>query len=404
MRPSETSLGRHWIRGFAEPDRPLAQLLIDSLEIHDHVEIMTEIGKMLKKLAASDDDRLPILLVPIRSIEDISPFEVHDGISPHVAYQTFDPGASFPPLPGSEAEIGGLSRGLITMAPEIFLPPDSSVKDLIENKVRTICLITDYSGSGKQAAAYVDTFKRNPTIASWISYGYIRMNVLTYASSIQAAETFQHDKYVTFESSISAKSAVAADWSDSERTALIDLCQRYALPDDPNEALGYGGSFGLYLTNMRVPNNLPQILIRSGGSHPGLFAGRQYPSDLFTELRQYHPAPSLSRTLRNLGAEDLAEQLDEKTRPVRGLRALAALHLIDYGLAEEQIDAMLSSDPNEAKHVRATLIAMELLTLDGALTKRGKAELTRARTRAVTLPRYRHQAKPPVSYEPTQLR
>lgn len=397
-----TGRGRYWISQFAEADQSIAALLIDSLEIHDHAEIMKSIGEQVRGLVNSNPENTPVALVPIRSIEDLP--ELADGRLEHVAYQTFDPGASYPSLPGSEAEIGGLIRGLIDGDRSNLLSPEASLSQLRAVKARKFCLITDYSGSGKQASRFARTFKSNTTIASWISYRLMEINVVTYAASLEASEIFQNDRHVNFQTQIFAKSARSADWSASQRQRINQLCQDYANEDEQYPALGYGDSFGLYLTNLRVPNNLPQILIRAKGHHPGLFAGREVPNDFFNELRSYNPSPSLDRTLRNLGAEDLADHLEAETRPVRGLRALAALHLLDYGMSEEHVYAMLGVSASKLIDLKTSLIALGCISLDGRLTKRGKAELQHARRKGLARPKYRHKPAPPVPYEPTQLR
>lgn len=401
MKPSHTGPGKQWVGGFPTDDQPTAALLLDSLEIHDHVDILSSIGQQVRDLH-SDDKSSPVLLVPIRSLEDLP--ELGPDEAEHVAYRTFNPGSSLPMLSGSEADIGGPIRTLVTQNPGHFLPPELSIDTLRELKVRTICLLTDYSGSGKQAVHFAQSFKANRTLASWISLGLLQIQVLTYASSVDASQRVRGHGHIEFSTKIFAKSANSANWSKEERERITKLCIDHADANCTQSALGYKNSFGLYLTNWRVPNNLPQILIRKGGTHPGVFADRVFPHDLLQELPAYRPQPSLETTLRNLGAEDLAAHLEQKTRPIKGLRALAALYLLEYGMAENQIYAMLGLDPEGIRQLRSTLIALDCITLDNKLTRRGKNELRRARHRGMAKPKYKHEPHPPVWYKPTQLR
>ena len=402
MKPSTTTDGARWVSSFEVGDQRTAALLIDSLEMHDHVEIMNTLRDQILAIADADVESLPMLVLPIRSLEDLP--RLGEDEEEHIAYRTYDPGAPLPILPGSEADIGSMSRGIIESDAARFLPPSLNIDELRRRKVRTICLVTDYSGSGNQAIQFVRTFKANSTIASWISYGLVRLYVVTYAAGLEASELFKAERHVTFRSHLSAKSARSAGWSDDERGRIEELCLREFDSDDHSGALGYKNSFGLYLTNMRVPNNLPQILIKQAGKRPGIFANRLIPHGFHQELGSYSPSPSLDTTLRNLGAGDLADRLSIKTRPVRSLRALAALYLIEYGISEEQVWAMLGLDPNGIREIRTTLLALECITLDNKLTKRGKAELHRARSLGVDGPKHVHKPRPPVSYEPTQLR
>jgi hypothetical protein len=403
MKPSDTTLGKQWLAEFESVDQQTAQLLIDSLEIHDHVEIMNTLADRLRKFALKDSRSTPVLLVPVRSIEDLSATgSLVDG--EHVAYESFNPGATYPVMPGSEAEIGSMFRSLVDEGGGLFVSPDTSIDEMKRLKVRTICLVVDYSGSGTQVARFVETFRANRTIASWISYGYLNLRVVTYAANVAASRRLNDVRNLGFEAARVAKSATSADWSQEQRKEIEALCNKYAIEDDQNSALGYRDSFGLYLSNMRVPNNLPQILIRSGGPFPGLFAGRRVASGFVHELRSYRPAPSLGRTLRNLGQPELASRLEEETRPVQALRALAALQLLDFGLTETQVWAMLDLDEQTIVDLRTTLIALGCITLDNNVTKRGRTELQRARYLGVSSTRYLHHPRNPVKYVPTQLR
>ncbi|PRY67194.1 hypothetical protein B0I08_10789 [Glaciihabitans tibetensis] len=402
MKPSTTTAGRAWLTNFDAPDRDAAALLIDSLEIHDHVAIMSALSERVRRLVSSDASAAPAVLVPIRSIEDLP--NLSDINSHHVAYRTYDPGAGFPALPGSEADIGAMSRALIENNSSLFISPEHDIEALRFLKPRTFCLLVDYSGSGNQAAKFAQTFRANSTIASWISFGYVRLKVVAYAANLEASRRFESQTHVDFESHTIAKSAMSADWTQEERDRITRVCIDYSSDQVSESPLGYHDSFGLYLTNMRVPNNLPQILIRSGGPFPGLFAGREIPASFVNELRSYRPTPSLDRTLRSLGADALAERLKERTRPVQALRALAALQLLDYGFDEDQVWAMLGLGDDAAVELRTTLIALECITIDNKVTKRGRAELQRATNLGRPVSRYVHTRRSPVGYEPTQLR
>lgn len=402
MKPSTTTRGREWLSEFDPLDRPTAELLIDSLEIHDHVEIMRTLADQLRSFASAGASVAPIVLVPVRSTEDLIAIAPHpDG---HIAYETFDPGAAYPVMPGSEADIGSMFRGLVDGDPYVFVSPQASLEELRSLKARTICLVVDYSGSGTQISRYAQAFRANSTIASWISYGFIRLRVVAYAANLEASRLLNADKHLDFEARAVAKSAKSADWSSEQRRQVEELCLRYASSEASDPPLGYRNSFGLYLTNMRVPNNLPQILIRANGPFPGLFAGRQVPSSFVSELRSYNPRPSLGRTLRNLGQDDLAARLEEETRPVQALRALAALQLLDFGLPEDEVWAMLALDAQAIVDLRTTLVALGCITLDNKVTKRGRVELQRAARLGASHTKYLHASRPPVEYEPTQLR
>lgn len=396
-RPSETTAGQLWLSQFDSAEMSTAMLLIDSLEIHDHAAIMNSLRDEL--LAARTETSMPASLIAVRSLEDLP----RSADRPHVAYDTFDPGSSFPAMPGSEADIGSMSRDLVGAHPNHFLSPQLDISELRSRKARVIYLLADYSGSGTQIKRFVETFLANSTIASWISFGYLELRVLVYAASMEATKLLRAHPHISFTTLTAAKSARAANWSDQQRLDIEELCKKYANDRAGTSVLGYGNSFGLHLSNTRVPNNLPQILVQSG-ARPGLFADRSLPNAFYAELPAYRPLVSLTQTLRNLGAEDLADRLDASQRPVRGLRALAALQLLDYNFAIEQVLAMLQLDDDVWRQLRTSLISLELLTLDNRLTRAGKQELSRARQRSLRRNDAKASSEVPIDYVPTQLR
>lgn len=399
-KPSETFAGRSWLENFPDPDRVLAEKLVDSLEIHDHVKVLNAIHSKLIEMFQDQPHRLPCVLIPIRSQEDLKPIPV----TGHVAYATFDPGANLPVLAGSEADVGNVIRTLTEERPDEFLPPATDIYTLKKLKVRSMALVTDYCGSGKQATSFADTFLRNRTLASWISARNLEISVLAYASSLSGINSLRAKKGITFHTVIAARSIDLANWSPEQRQRIVDLCLRYSDPESTNPPLGYKDSFGLHLTNLRVPNNLPQILIRSGGDWPGLFPGRSIPLDFYRQLNSYDPPVSLEGILRNNRGGVIAERVTERERPIPGLRALAFLHLLSIGLSEQTALNMLKLSEAEQVELRTSLISMGLITLDCALTQSGHDELKRNSWKAFKPPRARTHRGNYVEYIPTQLR
>lgn len=404
MKPSQANAGSAWINQFDKSTRPFATLLIDSLEIHDQTTVLKTVIDQVRNLMNEGTDTHPAVVIPIRSMEDLP--DLPASSEGHVVYETFNPGSSFPPLPGSEAEIGSAIRTLVQGNPGNFLSPESSLTHLREQKVRSIFLVTDYCGSGKQALRFARTFTNHPTIASWISYRYTTIHVVTYAASLEATNLLRDQKHLKFSTHTIAKSAASAGWSEKQRQGVIDFCKTHAIPNQIQHPLGYKDSFGLYLTNFRVPNNLPQVLIRATGNPPGVFAGREMPTSFFEQLPKYVPSKSLDQLLRNLGAEDLADLLHDATRPIKALRTLALLQLTDYDIASDQIDAMLGLDEATLRELKTSLIALDCLTLDGTITTRGRRELARARnTRPSWLPKpTKYVPSDVIPYTPDQLR
>lgn len=401
-KPSETSVGKKWLANFATEDRETARLLIDDLEIKDHSEILTELRRELLQWAEESSQAFPAVLIPIRSQEDLPALHAEEK---HVAYETFNPGAGFPVLPGSEADIGAVIRGIISSRPSKFLSPELTLDSLRQSKVRSIMLLTDYCGSGKQASQFVDTFTRNRTIASWVSSGHVAIKVLAYASSLGGYHVLGEKRGVEFRSLNVARSIEMVTWSAQDRARVVELCEKYADSSIKDQgALGYKESFGLYLSNQRVPNNLPQILIRKEGDWPGFFPDRGFDPKLFHELRTYEPSLSLVEALSSNGGKAVASSSSVWARPVPALRALFVLQLLTSGVPESKIFAMLKLGEDGERLLRTSLIALGLIDFDGNVTDSGTKELERSSWRGYKPPRLRNRFSGPVDYIPTQLR
>jgi len=401
-RPSETQSGIAFVDKFKLPDQSVARLLVDSLEIHNFSNILNALrDEVLRNVRLEEES--PAVLIPVRSKEDLP--DIQEDVE-HVAYKTFLPGQGFSSMPGSEGEIGSIIATLTGQEPARFLPPTVGIDEIRDLKVRNIVLLTDYCGSGTQALRFARMFLRNSRVASWVSSGHLKLRVQSYASSSSAVDLFAREKGVHFSTLVAAKSGPATSWSDAQAAAIRTLCLEYAEQDLQEEALGYKDSFGLYLSSFRVPNNLPQILIRSEGPWPGLFPARRVPSEFSQELSSYVPTSSVSQVLRNIGESELARFVDQAGRPRRVGLGLAAMSLLGKGADESEVVRLIGLKPQEWKNLRSTLIALNLVDFDLHLTNAGHAELRRSRLWSLRDVSRGNSAADvaPIEYFPTQLR
>lgn len=399
--PSATAAGMSWIAEFDEADRGTAALLLDSLEIQDQAVVETQVRELIRKLVV-DQKGAPAVLIPVQSLEDLPPLV--KGTGGHVAYETFNPGDALPVLSGSESIVGAMIRELIAWHGDQFIEPTASIDQLKVMKVRKILLVTDYCGTGTQALRFAKTFKANTTIASWISYKKIELEVVAFAASADAVKLFETEKSVSLSTRVFGKSASTAGWSFDERSKIESFCRKYAGSD--SQGLGYKGSFGLFLTNRRVPNNLPDVLIDKTVRPTPLFAGREFPESLMNQLSggRYLVRTPRETLLRNIGAPAVAAALDQQTRPLRGASALAVMTLINAGVDEDYAFAIIENDHASAQRLKATLISLALLSLDGVLTRKGEKELKFATRKLLGHRKHNYVSPPSVEYVPTQLR
>jgi len=402
VRPSETVAGRSWLNNFAPTDQELAARLADSLDIWDHTDALHRLQAFLRDKLNETDFDFPAVVVPIRSQEDLG--ELPSGHSSHIAYETFEPGMDIPVLAGSEADVGAALRDIVAMSEGKLLPPDTPLSELKAQRVKSILLVTDYSGSGTQALRFAENFRRNRTIGSWMSYHRISIRVITFATSAAQDSPLLKTPWLALSALATARSASSAPWTPATRNAIIRLCEKYSIEQSRYPALGYKQSFGLYATNMRVPNNLPQILLRDDPNWFGLFPDRSMRDSFYSELRDYHAHQTLEKALADVGALDLAMELQRSTRPLRATRAIATLQLVDYGMDPDEVDQLLDLPPETRELLRASLISMGFVDNDGRVTREGRQELRDFRRRSTVGVSGARSSKPPIEYVPTQLR
>lgn len=319
--PSTTARGRRWLANFNEHDQAAARLLLDSLQ----VATSSEMRFKLKKAILDQTDALRDgsgVLVPVLATEDIhlpADQAIRTGKNGHIAYETFAPGARISATPGSEGFIGNLVREVVqppSSASGRWMGPSAALEELRQRRCRTVLLVTDYAGSGRQVTRFAQTFTRNPTIRSWRSFGWARIVVLTYAATLGARDAMEScaaiDKVQVIRPAVSFDDA---GWTQDERREVERVCRAYAQRGHANEALGYSASGGLFATHESVPNNLPLVLRQLKRSRPGdwrpFFEGRQFPEDLAADLGDYRtPKRELLPIVQVAGQSRLAKAME----------------------------------------------------------------------------------------------
>lgn len=386
LKPSETRRGRSWLTNFGEVERPIATLLLDSLQIASADEIHHGLRSAIGAVA-SDLGGSAAVLIPVLSIEDI---DTASGVvtrgSKHIAYDTFQPGSNIAVTPGSEAAVGNVIREFTGGAPTTrrgpWLHPGSSLDELRGEDCKAIALVTDYTSSGRQVIDFAATFPRNPRLRSWRSFGRLKIVAIAHTASAGAIAAIENSPYVDqIELHTPAASFDSVDWSPVERSAIKDLCFRYTPRRNRNEALGFKGSGGLFLTKTSVPNNLPFILRRrSPGWHPFL-DGRTMPSDLVDDLGSYASGPaSLSALASALRQPRLGRAIESGRQRTPTDTMVVTLALIASGPQTPSLLAHRLATPVEK--VSASLRFLEsagFITPNMEITAAGRAEMQHAK-------------------------
>lgn len=338
-RPSDTKRGKQWLMNFAEHDRSHAQLLIDSLYIPSTDEIRQAVKTAIRTLPETNGP--PQLLLPVLSMEDIKEarLRTEPNLSkgelkkPQIAYQDFHPGSDMSSTPGSEALIGNVLRELSGNAPSSnnrqWLHPGTSIEDLRRLNCRTIILVTDYAGSGRQMTRYAEFLTRNRTIRSWRSLNYIRILAVMHSASRAAMDLMNSNASIDAVSiSEIAPSFSTAEWTTEERAAIEQLCRQYV---SGGQALGFDKSAGLLAMHSGIPNNLPMVTRKQGANWHPFFEGRTFPQDLARELPSYRPDRSLTSLVEGNHQFRVAKVIESGRLGTTASQIAACLALIRRG-------------------------------------------------------------------------
>ena len=382
MKPSQTPRGQRWLTNFPAGDVPAATLLLDSLHVVPQSEIRTGLQTRIDELLNHETIVGPAMVTPALSIEDLRPLTTSR--PPRIAFDDYDPAAPISSTPGSEGVLGNLVRDLTWSAlgqSGKVLGPVSNTDALKHARVRSIVLLSDYSGSGKQMRRFANTFVRNKTIRSWRSLGLIRIHALMYAASSIAIDTVRRTRSIDgFWVVEPAATMQGAPWTAVQRDAIEALCRRYAIAGREDEALGYKGSQGLFLTDGSVPNNLPVVLRQTGhGWHP-FFDERTVPPDVASAISGHQPSTSVGETVARVRQPRLAEQLPRKVYRPSSQRMLVLMAL----LSNHQSDPLTLAETTgwslaQVESLLNSLRNLGFLDSRGNLTTRARLELVSGR-------------------------
>jgi len=311
MASASTSLGeapraRRWLGNFEPHEVEAAELLLNHFLLVDAGRLRAHLLGELDRAVADGAIRLPAVLIPVLSMEDLGKAVPANP----VAYVDFIPGARISTTPGSEGLVGNIVRDRVGEGyrPEArWIHPTATLEQLHSDHVRSIVLMTDNVGSGTQVRRYVEAFRRNPRIRSWISLRLTTIHVVSYAASEQFATSNASIAGADLRVVEFAPTVFSAPWSDQQRSNVLRLCKRYG---GGNKGLGFGNAGWLYATTDRVPNTVPDVMRKLGAGWSPLFEGRSVPADLARqEFRHAPESPAaiaarhhearLSRSLEN---------------------------------------------------------------------------------------------------------
>lgn len=331
-------------------------------------------------------------IFPILAKEDMVSLRSDGTLPDHpVAFVDYDPSQGSPAAPGSEASIANLVREIgrpFTREQVVKQRAGRpiTIEVLRETRTRTLIFVTDYVGSGKQVLDYIDTWFRNPSIRSWRSYGLIRIYIVAYAATAKGRDRIRAASKGSELSVVEVAPTVfdPAQWQEDDR--MVELCKIYAarcrLWKPP---LGFGNTGGLFASALSVPNNLPAILWESSaGRWAAFFVGRTMPAEMANTIGDFMPQRDIAHELRLARARRLAARYSLGQVSPRWAPFLTVLALSPGD--DDSISERTGKPLPEVREIRATLLVLGLLDLDGDLTEFGRRAIARSgfRLRVVT--------------------
>lgn len=348
-----------WLENFLPEERETAALLIDGLKFVSETDLRRELGDMVADLVANLPN--PTAAFPVREVRTED--SAHEG-GPLGRYHLLQPG-----MPGSEAIIANVLTGVIRR-PAITkkeMLPDLGLRCLREERVRTILLVDDFSGSGSRLLKFRSALLRHPSIRSWNSLHLIDFHVAVYFAT-DAAMNALGDQFAKEKIHVvrACPTFAAQSWTAEQLAEVEELCRTYAPRPRRRQrdyALGFEDSRALIAFEHTAPNNLPRILWQANSAWNSLFDFKSVPSDLLS-LFTMLPAPPREPLAGSAGAQRLGQVLELLARRVRDAHAIAA-----HG------DISLS----EVQRLLNLLQSVGYVTSGLRLTETGQAELKRQR-------------------------
>lgn len=175
---------------------------------------------------------------------------------------------------GSEGIVAQLITELCRARPDMFLnhPGPDQIRT---KKMRAFFLITDLVASGRRARTYLESAWRVRSVRSWWSGGFLRFEVISFASTAKGNQSVRRHRCRPVVSSVIPCPDICSSFTDAVSKSLVRMCIEY----DPRRfgderSLGVGGLGVLIAFAHGAPNNAPNIFHRGGAHWAPLFPAR----------------------------------------------------------------------------------------------------------------------------------
>ena len=385
----ETERGRRWLSNFYPEDEKIAAALLRRVVVVSREKIFMEIKRKISEIIDEEKILTPTLLIPARSSDFL-----REKKSIKILFEDYSTKHPISPTPGSEGTIGNLVRDMCEKEKRKLINPSDveCIDDLRRKSVRSIVIVTDYIGSGEEAKNNIISIVKNKTIRSWMSYGLVKIYIVCYAINsttfrLLSSRKLAVDDFFKIEKIDTIKEEDNT-WTPDLRRKGERLCvsETYINKKDRgrSDLLGYKRSGGLFVSNNRVPNNIPYILRMESGNAFGkakwnpLFEGRFFPYDLQIELGYLKKEDvELDKILKSIDALDPSKILKGKGGRLGIDKLVLVLRSLDSMSSKEHSYISPHTDKKSMEYAINFLKEMGLITEKNKLTSSGLRELGR---------------------------
>lgn len=369
-----TERGTAWLEGFAHEDREAARDMIRGLTIVTFSDFRHEIEQLID----SHSQRVtgPIALFNVRE-------------TAHVRSDTADPNfidsdlVSSCHLIGSEGHLASIITGIVRSDKRKFLSqPD--IPTMRQRRCRIIVLVDDLIGSGKRTSEYIQMLMKKPSLRSWVSLGYTRIQVIAFASLARGSDRVERlNCRPRVCSVIECPTFMRLPWKQERRNAVSFLAQTYAPRTSWSRyPLGFDGCMTSLVFEHGCPNNAPPILWAEGCKHHAwhpLFPNRaftqQVPSVFPPEIARGDPRSALIE----VGQQRLAHTINQPSLRA-DKRTLVLLGLIAKGQRKNAALTFATGLSNKSlERILERCMRCDWITTSRRITSSGVSELRHAR-------------------------
>lgn len=386
-----TDQGKKWLSQFEPLDQELAITVANSLTLISHSEFRRKLESKLQQLASEIDGSVALYAVrEIKKQENNNLYEekpipffeqaIHsdNGNSVNAVDDTADL--------GSEAIVAQIIRQISKSNPNKYLN-HPALEVIRKDKCNSIIFVDDFIGSGRRVRDFLESFRLEPTVVSWLSGKQINFHVVTYSGTEDGIKYVAcHKSKPTLHIYRDAPTFDSIYWSLQKKRDVKNLCEKYgriANKRRKNMWWGYNKGMAAIVFEHGCPNNTPAILWEpnfKGSGWVGLFPNRTVSSATASVFPSEIARGDPIQVLIDAGQSKLARSGALLRRGKMGQIILTALGLIAKGQRKRSTLSFATGlNIESCDHLIEKCIKWQFVTVQRRITPKGLAELNTAK-------------------------